>query len=260
MNKNILLISLVILGGMFLTGSVLAATTISLSPASVSVTQGESFNLVIAVNPQGVKNYTVKVELEYPTDLLEVKSFSFSNGWMALSQTGYDLIDNTNGLLIKTAGYPGGIPTSATFGTVSFSAKKSGSGVIKLTSNSMALDAENENVLSSPLAQVTVSIAAPAPIAPGPTYPDEGTEEIKEIDEIDEIDEPDEIEEDEITEDEEDIIAEEEEPAEEPSFLAAIGNVITFGTGNAFIGVIASIIALLILFFIVRGIRLRKSK
>lgn len=261
MNKTILLISLVILGGMFLTGSVLAATTLSFSPASVSVTQGESFNLAITINPQGVKNYTVKVELDYPADLLEVKSFNFSQGWMALSQSGYDLIDNTNGILIKTAGYPGGTPISANFGTVSFSAKKSGSGVIKLSSNSMALDAENQNVLSSPLAQVAVSITAPAPIAPGPvapgpTYPDEGIEEIKEIDEAEEVDETETIEEEEdviIAEGEKDIV-------EEPSFLAAIGNVITFGTGNAFIGVIVSIIALLIVFFIVRGIRLGKSK
>lgn len=257
MNKTILLISSVILGGMFLTGSVWAATTISLSPASVSVTQGESFNLTIGVNPQGIKNYTVKVELEYPADLLEVKSFNFSSGWMALSQSGYDLIDNTNGLLIKTAGYPGGTPISVTFGTVSFSAKKSGNGVIKLSSNSMALDAENQNVLSSPLAQVAVSITAPAPIAPGPTYPDEETEEIEEVEGAEEIEEAETIEE----EGEEVIIAkEEEEITEEPSFLAAIGNVITLGTGNAFIGVIVSIIALLILFFIVRGVRLRKSK
>ena len=264
MNKNILLISSVILGGMFLASPVLAATTISLSPASVSVTQGESFNLAIAINPQGVKNYTVKVELEYPTDLLEVKSFNFSQGWTALSQSGYDLIDNTNGLLIKTAGYPGGTPISASFGTVSFSAKKSGNGVIKLSSNSMALDAENQNVLSSSLTQVTVSIAAPTPVAPGPTYPDEEVEEVEEIEEVEEVEEAEEVEEIEkaetIEEDEEAVIAEEEEGrVEEPSFLAAIGNVITFGTGSVLIGIIVLFIALLIVCFIVKGIRLKKS-
>jgi len=263
MNKTILLISSVILGGMFLTGSVLAATTISLSPTSVSVTQGESFNLVIAVNPQDVKNYTVKVELEYPTDLLEVKSFNFSSGWMALSQSGYDLIDNTNGILIKTAGYPGGLSSTATFGIISFSAKKAGSGVIKLSSNSLALDSENQNVLSSQLTQVAVSITAPepvapGPIAPGPTYPDEEIEEVEEVDKADGIEEAETIE-----EEEEVIIAEEEEeeqPEEQPSFLATIGNIITFGTGNASIGVIVSIIAFLILFFGIRRIRLRKSE
>jgi len=260
MNKTILLISSVILGGMFLTGSVLAATTISLSPASVSVTQGENFNLVIAVNPQGIKNYTVKIELEYPAEFLEVKSFSFGSDWMAFPQAG-DLVDNTNGLLIKTAGYPGGLSSTATFGIISFSAKKAGSGVIKLSSNSLALDSENQNVLSSSLAQVAVSITAPepvapGPIAPGPTYPDE---EIEEVDEADGIEEAETIEE----EEDEVIIAEEEEEEEleeEPSALAAIGNVITFGTGNVFIGIIVSLIAFLILFFGIRRIRLRKSE
>lgn len=257
MNKNILLISSVILGGIFLAGSVLAATTISFSPTNISIEEGENFNLIVSLNPQGVKNYTIKAEVDYPADLVEVKSFSFSNGWMALSQSGYDLVDNTNGLLIKTAGYPGGILTATTFGTIAFSAKKAGNGVIKLGSNSLALDSENQNVLSSSLAQVAVSIAAPAPIAPGPTYPDEETEEIEEVEEAEEIEEAETIEE----EGEEVIIAEEEkEIVEEPSFLAAIGNVITFGTGNTFIGVIVSIVALLIIFFIVRGIRLRKSK
>jgi len=254
MIKKILITSLIVLGGFLLVGSVWAATNISFSPTSINVSPGENFNLTISLNPQGIRNYTVKTEVSYPADLVEIKSFNFGQGWTALSQTGYDLVDNTNGLLIKTAGYPGGIPISASFGTISFSAKKAGSGTISLGSNSIALDAENQNVLSSSLAQASVKITAPAapstpPSTPtSPTTPEEITEE--------EITPP-------IEEGEEVITPEEEKPAEiaeEPSFLAAIGNVITFGTGNALIGVIVSIIALLILFFIVRGVRLRKSK
>lgn len=256
MTKKILIFSSVALGGMFLASSVLAATTISFSPTNINASPGETFNLTISLNPQGVRNYTVKAEVNYPADLLEVKSFSFSNGWMAIPQTGYDLIDNTNGLLIKAAGYPGGIPISASFGTISFSAKKAGSGTISLSNNSMTLGDSNQNLLTSPLAQASVRItAAAAPSIPAtpttptaPTTPEEEPEE--------EITPPTE-------EGEEVITPEEEKPdetAKEPSFLAAIGNVITFGTGNAFIGVIVSIIALLIVFFIVRGIRLGRSK
>jgi len=260
MNKTILTISLVISGGIFLACSVLAATTISFSPTNISIEEGENFNLIVSLNPQGVKNYTIKAEVNYPADLVEVKSFSFSNGWMALSQSGYDLIDNINGQLIKTAGYPGGLPTTATFGTISFSAKKAGSGTISLGSNSLALGADNQNLFDGGLTQLTFNITAPTtpPIPPSiPTIPTTPTAPTT----------PEEVIEEEITppieEGEEATTPEEEKPAETaegPSFLAAIGNVITFGTGNAFIGVIVSIIALLILFFIVRGIRLRKSK
>lgn len=252
MIKNILIIGLVILGGFLLVGSVWAATTISFSPTNINVSPGENFNLIISLNPQGIRNYTVKTEISYPTDLLEVKSFSFGSGWMALSQTGYDLIDNTNGQLIKTAGYPGGIPTVATFGTIAFSAKKAGSGTISLSSNSMALDAENQNILVSPLAEASVKIVAPvAPLTPpsistSPTTPEE------------------EVTGEEITPpaEEEVVISEEkvaEEPTEKPSLLAGIGNLITFGTGKAWVGIVISIVILLLIYFIVRGIRMRSK-
>jgi len=161
--KKIFTITLAVLGIMVLATPVLAATTILLTPASIEITEEENFTLMVAVNPQGIKNYTVKVGLEYPADLLEVKSFTFGSDWMALSQAGYDLVDNTNGVLVKTAGFPGGISEPVTFGIVSFSAKKTGEGIIKIGGDSIVLDGANHNVLSAPLAQTLVTIAAPVP-------------------------------------------------------------------------------------------------
>lgn len=215
-------------------GSVWAATTISFSPTSINVSPGENFNLTISLNPQGVRNYTVKTEVNYPADLLEVKSFNFSNGWMAIPQSGYDLIDNTNGQLIKTAGYPGGMPTTATFGTISFSAKKAGSGIISLGSGSMALDADNQNILASPLAQASVKITAPAAPSTPPSAPTTPTAPEEEVTEEAE---------EEITPEEEEIGPEEETgvempsaeevsaPEEKPSLLAGIGSFISTLSG-----------------------------
>ena len=170
MKKNLLKITLTVLGAMFLATSALAATNVSFSPASIKVTSGQNFNVAVTVNPQGINNYTAKIELDYPADILEVKSFSFGSNWMALSQAGYDLIDNTNGVLIKTAGYPGGLSQTANFGTVSFYAKKAGSGTIKVDSGSLALDANNQNVISgSP--EVAFTVTAPAPVVPKPATP-----------------------------------------------------------------------------------------
>src|SRR3989344_1998736 len=99
MKKTILIITLVIIGGIILTVPALASTLVSLSPANVSVTSGKSFNITISVNPQGVTNYTEKIELTYPADVLEVRAFNFGGSWMPLAQSGYDLIDNASGKL-----------------------------------------------------------------------------------------------------------------------------------------------------------------
>ncbi len=172
--KSIFTIILSGLGMMVLAMPVFAATSFSLSPVNVNVTEGQNFSVVIAVDPQDVKNYTVKVELEYPADLVEAKSFTLGSDWMALSQSGYDLIDNTNGVLVKTAGYPGGLSSAATFGTVSFLAKKAGDGIIKIASDSIVLNEENQNVLIIPLAETFVAVASP----PLPEEEEEVKEEV----------------------------------------------------------------------------------
>ena len=239
MRKLLFTISLAALGVIVLAMPALAATTVSLSPVSVKAVSGKSFNVVIAVNPQGVSNYTEKIELDYPADLLQVKSFSLGSNWMALSQTGYDLIDNTNGKLIKTAGYPGGISSSATFGTVSFYAKKAGSGVIKLGTGSLALDANNQNVLSG-APSVSVAIAAPASVPAAPSAPAAETP------------------------------AETEQPAEQPveqpiaqtpqpTLLAAIGGVLTLGTGSILLGILVGLIILAIIVYVIYLLRKRKN-
>jgi len=240
MTKKILFtISLATLGVIVLAMPALAATTVSLSPASVNVVSGKSFNVVVAVNPQGASNYTEKIELDYPADLLQVKSFSLGSNWMALSQTGYDLIDNTNGKLIKTAGYPGGISSSATFGTVSFYAKKAGSGVIKLGSGSLALDANNQNVLSG-APQVAFTVTAPASVPVAPSEPAAGTPAAPEQPAEQPIEQP---------------IAQ----APQPSLLAAIGGILTLGTNSVWVGFLVGLIILAIIVYVIYLLRKRKN-
>ena len=160
--KKLLQIGLISLVGMAMALPVFAAT-LSLSPANVSVKQGQTFNAVVSLDPQGSKDYTAKMELKFPADLLEVKSFSFAgnSSWIALAQPGYDLIDNANGVLVKTAGYPGGLTAPATFGTVTFVAKKDGSGTVTVGSNAAVFDNTNKNVLNGN-SGISVTIATPA--------------------------------------------------------------------------------------------------
>ncbi len=143
--KFIFILSLLSL--IFIAIPALSATDLLFTPLEIEVTEGESVTMVASIDPRGIKNYTVKLELEFPAELLEITSFRLSSNWLGLSQTGYDLIDNTEGLLIKTAGFPGGINMPKTFGVISFKAKNKGRGVIKTGAASFALDAKNQDIL-----------------------------------------------------------------------------------------------------------------
>ena len=127
---------------------VMAATTASLSPTSVNVVAGKSFTITVAVDPQGTKNYAEKLEVDFPAGNLQVSSFTLGSGWMALAQSGYDSTDNTNGVLIKTAGYTGGITGPTTFGTITFTALKSGSGNITIGNKSLAFQISSQTAIT----------------------------------------------------------------------------------------------------------------
>lgn len=214
------------------------AGTLSLTPANVNIRQGQIFNAVVSLNPQGVKNYTVKLELKYPADLLEVKSFTFSDKWMPLSQTGYDLVDNAGGTMIKTAGYPGGATSVATFGTVSFVVKKSGNGTISVGNNSQILDATNANVLngssqisvvvSTPIPAFAKTVASMSPLAVSPSVTPE-------------------------------ISTGPQTQANQGGLFATIGGAITFGTGNKWLGGLVVLVLIVVAYYLLKNV-FRKSK
>jgi hypothetical protein len=144
----------------FTTHSALAATTAVLSPSAVSTAPGKTFTVSIRVDPKGTANYAEKVVLNYPADLLKVDSFSFGSGWTPLTQSGYDSIDNTHGVLIKTAGYPSGITTATSFGTVTFSVKKAGTGSISIGNGSEAFEKDDQSAITGNAVGITSSAAA----------------------------------------------------------------------------------------------------
>jgi len=236
MKKTLLTILLGAFGTMAIVAPALAVTSVSFTPVNVSVRQGQTFTLTIGVNPQGVKNYTTKTELRYPADLLEVKSFTFASGWTPLAQTGYDLTDNTSGVLIKTAGYPGGLSSATTFGTVSFLAKKSGNGTIALNSNSLALDANNENVIGSATVQTAVTISAPAPTPTTPKTPTTQTTPASEPTEEGSVTGK------EAPDGQESTTA--PQPIAQQSLLTVVGSIVTLGTDSFIVGLLVTVVIL----------------
>ena len=178
---------------------------------------------------------------------------------MPLAQTGYDLTDNANGVLIKTAGYQGGVSSAITFGTVSFLAKKSGNGTITLNSgNSLALDANNQNVIAGASVQTAVVISAPASTPTTPKTPTTPTTPAEEP-----------IEEGAVLGEEAPVAPTPQPTTEQPvareaatqtSFLAAVGSVLTLGTDSVWVGILIGIIILAIVIYAIYLLTQRKRK
>lgn len=126
-----------------------AATIINFDPKSINATDGQNITLKIYLNPQGLKNYTAKIKVDFPSDLLSVRSFTYATGWIPINISGYDSIDNANGFMVKSAGYPKpGIDSSTLFGTVVFvSNTKNSVAHISVDASSLALDSSNLNMV-----------------------------------------------------------------------------------------------------------------
>src|SRR3989344_4550808 len=214
------------------------ASSMSLAPASVKTAVGRSFTMTVSVDPAGTPIYTVKSRITFPADLLEVRSFKLGAGsWISITQPGYDVIDNTAGILIKSAGWPKGLSAKATLGTITFKVKKAGTGQVAITTGSALYDRNTANVFSGGNSvTVTIADATPTPtpsatvsasVAPTATATPED-----------------------ITPN-----AEDETLDLGNSFLAAsLINTLSFGTGMAWLGWLVFAIIIIVLAVIVRKI------
>jgi len=161
MKKLLFLVALFL--GIIVSGTVMASS-VSLYPTSKTMTNRESFTATVSVNPAGEKIYSVKVILNYPANKVEVTGFNFGDGWMS-GFSPEDIIDNVNGVVIKTAGYPGGLADIKNLGTISFKSNESGSGLVSVSNGSMLLNGQNSNSLDlANLAKISLVINEPVAV------------------------------------------------------------------------------------------------
>jgi len=249
MKKNILTITLATLSALAFCDAALATTTVSLSPSNVNVNPGQSFNISISVNPQGVNNFVEKIELKYPADILQVNSFTLNNQWMALAQPGYDLVDNTNGVLLKSAGYPNGLSSVTSFGTVSFSAKKAGSGIVSIGGNSLSFEVNSQNAITGLPTSVTIANPTPdnsksvnntniIPAAPETVKKPTAAPSIEDKDQANDT----------TSSVEESVV---EQGISNTSLMGAIGGIMTLGTGSIAVGVLVIVLIFMIGFYVI---------
>jgi len=136
--------SIFVLAVMLVTTTSVNAATFSFSPSTGTFAPGEEFSVEIYVNPDASEEITVaKIESEFSN--LEVVSFTQANGWIALPVPGSDLIDNSNGSLIKIGGFPSKVTEKKLFGTVLFKAKDVSTATFNSVDGSMMLNASNED-------------------------------------------------------------------------------------------------------------------
>lgn len=136
------------------------ASTITLSPSTLSVSSGQTVSVVVSVDAQGATLTTVESQISYPANLLTPTSFAYAPAWMAMSQPGYDQM--SGGTVIKTAGYPRGFTGVQTFGTLTFRAIATGTGAVSVSNGSITYTPSGQNVLTGAQGSIAVSVSPAA--------------------------------------------------------------------------------------------------
>lgn len=132
-----------VFGLSFLLPVVVSAASFVVTPSSGSYTVGDSIVLTISANPGGSTIYTAMLDARFSSGTLEVSSFTLNDSLLPLKQSGYDALDNTNGILTKTGGFTGGITATAPFGVIVLHAKTAGTGTFTVADTSKLLDSNN---------------------------------------------------------------------------------------------------------------------
>ena len=159
-----------ILGVLLLLPITTFAASVALAPASVSPKVGQTFTVTITTDPSGAKVYTTRANVSFDPARVSFVSFAFASKWVPLSQGGYDSEDNAKGILIKTAGYPGGMTTPTVLGTATFKVRAVGASAIRVTTDSLVLDSASKNMLAGTQGSTQVTVAdVPTPtVTPTP--------------------------------------------------------------------------------------------
>lgn len=165
MNKKGLYLTLFLLLIMIVP-QVSLASAISLRSSTKTIEPSKTFSVSIYVNPSSVASYTAQANIAFPADLVSVESFTYAASWFPINQAGYDLIDNSAGKVIKTAGYPNGFSTDTLLGTMILKSKKAGNVTISINKDSYVLDVDSNNTLNSyGTFSVTISSPVVTPVA-----------------------------------------------------------------------------------------------
>ncbi len=144
-----------------LPGVSLAEGTASLSISSASQTYnvGQTFQATVSVKAGGKTFDSVRLQMSYPPNMLEVEGFSFGKSFKFTSpDNGFD---NASGQLSYGGGIPGGTSQDENFGTIFFKVKKEGQANVAIKPASLVLSAGENISLGQPAEASYLLSAAP---------------------------------------------------------------------------------------------------
>lgn len=147
-----------------LAASAAGSASLTISPPSASYKVGQTFSATISANPNNGNLDTVRLNIKFSANQLEVQNFSLNPtfGFTA----GGNGFDNTNGTLTWGAGIAGGTDKGTIFGTINFKVKGTGQAQVTISPDSLVLF-DGQNVFDGKSASALYSLAA-AVIAPVP--------------------------------------------------------------------------------------------
>jgi hypothetical protein len=142
--------------------------TINLSPASVSATNGQTFNIAVRLNSDQSMN-AVDAHILYPASLLDVVSIDPSGS--AFPNSAQQTVSSGNIQIGRYSSPNTSVTGNQLVVTIVFKAKTTGSGQVTVASDSSISSDGNEIYGGSTPASVSVAAAPAAPAAPPATTP-----------------------------------------------------------------------------------------
>lgn len=130
--------------------------TLSLSPTDINVSTGDTFSVSVIVTPNSESLDTVRADVSYPADKLEVVSFDL--GSLFPYPAPGNTIDNTNGVMSQGAFKFGTrVTSSGTLGTITFRSLSDGEAVIRVQSTSKLINNGVEKINTSSLGTASIN-------------------------------------------------------------------------------------------------------
>lgn len=148
MTKNKLKFNIIFLSFIFtlLFASNVQASGFVLSDNEINVKKGNVVSVDVYLSLDET-SYTFSFSMSFDKKILKVENWKGEEGLMNILVPDYDLIDNSNGEIIKTAGFPGGANGLKKIGIITFVAKEDGKANFTVNEKSFILNENGENIL-----------------------------------------------------------------------------------------------------------------
>jgi len=128
----------VLLIGIFLLPLTALSATLYIEPEEGNYHLGDVFLAEIRINTEGKPINTVKADIAFSSDILEVKGFAKGGSVLSLFAE-EPVFSNRTGEISFAGGIPGGFLGDGLLGKIAFEAKKEGEGIVEIDENSRIL-------------------------------------------------------------------------------------------------------------------------